>query len=265
MPIKTVCSCGAAFAAPDKFAGRQVKCPKCSQPVRVPADGAAPAQAGAKAAGKGSPAAGAAQGKRRAAAAHVDPDLNSLLDEVDLGQSKTGRRCPGCRGDVEQDAVVCIQCGMNLETGKKLKTKTVQVVDRDGPKLHGAAKAAAPKKAEPPKSVQSLAKLLNQAGVIYLLLAVGIVAFRAFQATQENPGDIVGALITSLTDSGIYIILGFVAFAVIPFAVTANLVLSGKAVGRILSIVMGIAAVPVLLGILIIKIALNDEVSRYCQ
>lgn len=262
MPIKTVCSCGAAFAAPDKLAGRQVKCPKCSQPVGVPAAEATPTTGTANS--PNAKAAGVAGGNRRAAA-HGDPEVKALLDEVDLGQSKTGRRCPGCRTDVAQDAVVCIQCGMNLETGKKMKTKTVQAVNRDGPKLHGAAKAAAPKKTEPPKSVQSLAKLLNQAGVLYLLLSIGIVAFRAFQATQENPGDIVNALIASLTESGIYIILGFVAFAVVPFAVAANLVLAGKAAGRILSIVMGIAAVPVLLGVLIIKIALNDEVSRYCQ
>ena len=37
MPITTRCSCGARFAAPDKLAGRAVKCPKCSQPVRVQA------------------------------------------------------------------------------------------------------------------------------------------------------------------------------------------------------------------------------------
>ncbi|MCA9152973.1 MAG: hypothetical protein KDA92_26905, partial [Planctomycetales bacterium] len=63
----------------------------------------------------------------------------------------------------------------------------------------------------------------------------------------------------------IYIILGFVAFAVVPFAIAANLVQSGKAVGRILSIGLGVVAVPILVGIVIIKLALNDEVSRFCH
>ncbi|MCA9171397.1 MAG: hypothetical protein KDB23_27195 [Planctomycetales bacterium] len=251
MPIKTVCSCGAAFAAPDKYAGRQVKCPKCSEPVRVPAAGAAPA------------AASGAKRTSKPAAPPVDRELASLLDEVDLGQTKTGRRCPDCREDVDAEAVVCINCGLNLETGKKMKTKTVQRVAR-GPQMPSGG-AAANKQAEPPKPVLALAKMLNQAGMLYLLVALGIVAFRSFQATQANPGDLVGALITSLTESGIYIILGFVAFAVVPFAIAANLVQSGKAVGRILSIGLGVVAVPILVGIVIIKLALNDEVSRFCH
>jgi RsiW-degrading membrane proteinase PrsW (M82 family) len=41
MPIVT-CDCGARLNAPDKFAGKLVKCPKCATPVRVPAGEAAP-------------------------------------------------------------------------------------------------------------------------------------------------------------------------------------------------------------------------------
>lgn len=254
MPIKTQCACGAAFAAPDQLAGRQVKCPKCGAATRVPAAGA--------------PASTTPQGnppRPGRSAASTDPSVASLLDEVDLGGSKTGRRCPECRTDVLPDAILCIHCGMNLETGKRLTTKTVQAVNKEGPKLHGAAKAAATRAAEPPKAVLTLAKLLSNAGTIFLLLALGIVAYRAFQATQAQPNNAIDALIKSLTESGIYILLGFVAFAVVPFAVAGNLVRSGKAAGRILSIVMGIVAVPIIIGVLIIKLALTDEVSRFCQ
>ena len=65
--------------------------------------------------------------------------------------------------------------------------------------------------------------------------------------------------------SGLYVIGGAIVLLVLPFALAANLVQSGKAVGRILSIVMGIVAVPILLGVLIIKLSLTDEVTRYCQ
>ena len=38
MPIKVKCgSCSAAFSAKDGLAGKTVKCPKCSSPLRVPA------------------------------------------------------------------------------------------------------------------------------------------------------------------------------------------------------------------------------------
>jgi hypothetical protein len=41
MPIPVTCSCGAALRAPDRAAGKAVRCPACAQVVRVPAAGAA--------------------------------------------------------------------------------------------------------------------------------------------------------------------------------------------------------------------------------
>ena len=37
MPIAVVCSCGARLKAPDATAGKRVKCPKCGNPIAVPA------------------------------------------------------------------------------------------------------------------------------------------------------------------------------------------------------------------------------------
>ncbi len=59
MPIRVKCSCGKQFGAAEKYAGRKVKCPACSQPVvipeantqastKVPSTGDAPASAPAK-------------------------------------------------------------------------------------------------------------------------------------------------------------------------------------------------------------------------
>jgi hypothetical protein len=43
--------------------------------------------------------------------------------------------CPLCQMDIEKDAVICITCGLNLKTGKKLTT----IVERLGPrKAYGA-------------------------------------------------------------------------------------------------------------------------------
>ena len=102
MPIAVACQCGAKFAAKDELAGKTVKCPKCSQPLVIAA---------------------AAPGVPTAAKWPGDPLIAKLFDEVGLTASKTGFRCPKCRSDVQQGAVLCVNCGTNLETGKQTVTK----------------------------------------------------------------------------------------------------------------------------------------------
>ena len=119
MPIPVACACGAKFAAKDELAGKRVKCPKCSQPLTIPAAGAA--AAGASAAAAGAPAAARTAAAKPSDAG--DPIIAALLDEVGLTASKTGVRCPNCRADVKPDDVMCVQCGYNIETGKKAKTR----------------------------------------------------------------------------------------------------------------------------------------------
>jgi hypothetical protein len=101
MPIKVTCECGQTFAAKDELAGRVVKCPKCGNPLKVlaPQKKAAPVTAPASVAG----------------------GLADLLDEVGLkGQHDDykGRHCPSCNGPLAHNAVLCVACGLNLETGK---------------------------------------------------------------------------------------------------------------------------------------------------
>lgn len=36
MPIPVVCSCGSRFTAPEKYAGRQMVCPKCHATIQIP-------------------------------------------------------------------------------------------------------------------------------------------------------------------------------------------------------------------------------------
>ena len=123
----------------------------------------------------------------------------------------------------------------------------------------------AKKKDDAPPSVVTLAKLLNQVGMLLLLATIVLTAWRGYSAMQAEPNKGVDALIGALTESGIYIIGAGLVLGVLPYAVAANLVQSGNPAGRILSLVLGIFGIPLLLGILIIKLALSDEVSRYCR
>ncbi|MCH7727612.1 MAG: hypothetical protein IH991_14175 [Planctomycetes bacterium] len=91
MPIKVQCnSCGAGFAAKDELAGRRVACPKCKKPIVIPA-----------------PASGA---------------MDDLLDEIGFGAGTAtgGKQCPSCRATMAPNAVVCVNCSYNVQTGKRM-------------------------------------------------------------------------------------------------------------------------------------------------
>src|SRR5262245_9812971 len=122
MPIKVQCACGAAFAAKDELAGRTVKCPKCQQPLAIPAAGAAPVVA-AVAARPAQPAAqrqmGAPLPSQAAPAQHPGGDL---FAEAGLHAQQAGMvPCPGCTNPMPVAAIVCIKCGYNKKIGRRME------------------------------------------------------------------------------------------------------------------------------------------------
>lgn len=125
MPIRAACQCGKAFAAPDNLAGKTVKCPGCGQPLRIPA--------AAGAAGATTPAPSKAPAKP---AAPAFGGIGDLLDEAGFTQH-AGPRCPSCDTPVSPQAVVCVQCGFNRQTGAKTASEV-----RTGPKSIGHGEAA---------------------------------------------------------------------------------------------------------------------------
>lgn len=107
MAIKARCdSCGSSFQAKDSLAGRRVKCPKCSQPLVVP-----------------KPASGkVAQGAVTASSGQAHNPLLDLLDEVNVKAAARGPTCPNCASEMSPNAIVCVECGYNVETGQQLST-----------------------------------------------------------------------------------------------------------------------------------------------
>lgn len=95
MPIKVACQCGASFAAKDELAGKAVRCPKCKQPLKIPAAAPAPAPAATSA-------------------------MDDLFDEVGI-EKKHGPTCPSCGAELKANAVMCIACGVNFETGEQAR------------------------------------------------------------------------------------------------------------------------------------------------
>ncbi|MDX1943809.1 MAG: hypothetical protein SFU86_00260 [Pirellulaceae bacterium] len=135
MPIKVACACGAAFAAKDELAGRTVKCPKCQQPLKIPAAGGSPV-ATTRTAAPQAP-------KQRASAPPAPAADHSAFDDVGLGQRAAGTQsCPGCGASMPPNAILCIKCGYNAKLGRRMatigSTSTSAAGGHDG---HGAASA----------------------------------------------------------------------------------------------------------------------------
>jgi hypothetical protein len=160
--IRVACECGNRLSVKQQLAGKAVKCPECGKPVRIPAEPSeSAATAGEISAGKTQPS--------------ENDGVERLLDEVDLKASATGRRCPDCRKDMEPDDVICVNCGFNTETGRKLGTRRAgrkeegKPIGRFRAKSRGSGKQAV------------LVK------VVGLLLLVGVAVYLALRTAGIAP------------------------------------------------------------------------------
>jgi hypothetical protein len=106
------------------LAGRTVACPKCKQPLTIPA--------------------AAAKAPAPAPVAHANAEL---FDDLGLqARDESQPRCPGCSANMPPNAVLCVKCGYNVKLGKRMQTismsgETPVVVGGGGHGDHGGATA----------------------------------------------------------------------------------------------------------------------------
>lgn len=178
MPIKVTCACGQSFAAKDELAGRTVKCPKCSQPLAIPAAGAGAAMPAAATQPMPQRPAMPQQPLAAAPAAH---SAGGLFDEIGISAAPAGTSpCPGCRAPMPLGAILCVQCGYNLQLGRRMETMRIgadgqvghtSVVDSI---LSKAARAIQEEKEEERKKVREGIPWWG-----YLLMLMSLVGFLA--------------------------------------------------------------------------------------
>jgi hypothetical protein len=102
MPIPVTCQCGQSFAAGDHLAGRTVQCPKCKNPLAIPA----------------APVAAAAP---RAAMPALGGAPNTIFDQAGMKTVATGMPvCPECSSEIQPGAVLCLNCGYHLQMKRRL-------------------------------------------------------------------------------------------------------------------------------------------------
>jgi hypothetical protein len=85
MTIRFSCSCGRTLQVRQDQAGQRIRCSQCREVVTVPTF-----------------------------AEEEAAPLPELAPHVD---------CPGCKTEWPPETVVCVKCGYNFKTGKKLKTR----------------------------------------------------------------------------------------------------------------------------------------------
>jgi hypothetical protein len=89
MTIIVHCSCGTKVQAADSQAGRKARCPSCQGIVDLPGEPEEPGGYG--------------------------------VEQV--------RKCPGCKREWPLDTAVCVDCGYNFTTGRKMRT-AYNIADR---------------------------------------------------------------------------------------------------------------------------------------
>ncbi|MCC9642627.1 hypothetical protein LOC71_10100 [Rhodopirellula sp. JC740] len=125
MPIRLQCSCGKQLSVRDEFAGKAVKCPACSKPIRVPAAGAAK-----PAAARTAPARTQQARPTPTRAPGQADSLDDLFSEEGFDR-QISAVCPACKSEMAPNAVLCTKCGFNKETGTILEGHKVAGVDID--------------------------------------------------------------------------------------------------------------------------------------
>ena len=113
MTIEFGCTCGKKFQVKDELAGKQTKCPTCGHKLVIPDP---------------------AESEGLELADEEEEDLYGVsADEAkrssddafpDALVGLTSERCPSCDELLEAGAVLCVKCGLNLKTGKRMVSET---------------------------------------------------------------------------------------------------------------------------------------------
>lgn len=133
--IKFKCkACEKKISVRAEYAGKKAKCPGCKAPLRVPSPRPKRSSTGVPiAAGVSDPSSSSAGAKSYSLADLAEMEANATVEIKELSHKAGsrpssvriagGKDCPECSSSCKPDAVLCVHCGHNFESGKRLKTK----------------------------------------------------------------------------------------------------------------------------------------------
>ena len=122
MAITAQCgSCNKKFKANDKLAGKRVKCPQCGGAITIPAT--PPAE---------SP--GSMAGLLDEESVPAKPVAKPKPKPTQQPKAAAVGKCPSCSAEIAMGAVLCVNCGLDLRTGKPVEIGEAAAADASGGK-----------------------------------------------------------------------------------------------------------------------------------
>ncbi len=224
MPIDVVCQCGKKLVAKDELAGKTVRCPQCKQPLVIRAPQAEPLAGG----------------------------IGDLLDEEGYVAPPTAENaCPSCGKEFRADAVICVHCGLDRRSGKKVAVTRIKEAPR--PSLEVGSPYKSPQAGGSTtgrrRDIQSIATF--QKGILFsilLRLMITVVAIVINLAQIEMP-------------FAILIILNLISIATVVISAVFVILLGMKVYNTALGILFGILACIPCIGLIFLLIVNGKATS----
>lgn len=183
MPVIVQCeACGVRLKASEKLMGKRVRC-RCGAAVPMPPDPMGPEVA----------------------------DLSGLIDEI----SPVAMSCPSCGAAMDTSAVLCVACGFNKQTGKKMKAAIAKAPSggkaKSNSKENGKAGPSAAAPSDPQRDakkalVWKLAKFVIAAAVIFS--AVWFIKGAIGMSPREQAADKLDDVYPGMTIEEVVTVLG---------------------------------------------------------
>lgn len=135
MPFKIRCACGQELTAPDAAGGKKVRCPACKRTFALPAVPAArqpsrpaptaepiPVAPADRPAAPGTSPPGIAPRPPGSSTIRLAPTEDAATASTAAGAGLAAT-CPFCQAPIPPGAVICINCGLNFQTGQRIATE----------------------------------------------------------------------------------------------------------------------------------------------
>jgi len=162
MAIKVSCKCGQNFMAKDELEGQTMLCPKCHQPLTI------------------------TKGARKETQHPNAGGLADLLEEAGVKEVK-GPRCPKCSAPLKPEAVLCVACGFELQSGKRLKGASVRIAgERGHAEVAQVLLAQAADRIKEDKLEEIKTRKQGLPAWVYFLALVGLGAFAVSMFTMPK-------------------------------------------------------------------------------
>lgn len=122
MALRVKCKCGKALKVSSKLADRKMACPHCKRPFRIPAAKFRTIEERTVARPSQSDILTPLDDDAATLSVERPVPLSGTLPVTPAGSEPVGPVCPSCHKALPAKSKICVQCGINIKTGRSLLT-----------------------------------------------------------------------------------------------------------------------------------------------